>query len=100
MGALAWDNSLRHREESHPANVALTPAWLVDRIRNDLFDGVIHLDPATEPDNPTAAERFVALPQDGILTPWEGPNIYCNPPYGATAGKWVKKSIFAAGGGQ
>jgi hypothetical protein len=76
--------------------VALTPTWLIARIRDDLFNGHIDLDPATEPDNPTCAERFIALPEDGILTPWVGPNVYCNPPYGSTAMKWVEKSIFAA----
>jgi hypothetical protein len=99
VGVLKWDNSLRHREEAHAGNVALTPAWLVARIRDELFGGVIDLDPATEPDNPTGAERFITQVEDGILTPWRGPNVYCNPPYGATGGKWVEKAMFAAADG-
>lgn len=95
MGVVKWDNSLRHRAEAHSANVALTPAWLVARIRDELFGGVIDLDPATEPNNPTGAERFFTVVDDGILQPWRGPNVYCNPPYGSTAGKWVEKAIFA-----
>jgi hypothetical protein len=93
--SLNWDNSLRHRIESDPGNICLTPEWLVARVRDEVFGGVIDLDPATEPDNPTGAERFITQVEDGILTPWRGPNVYCNPPYGSTAGKWVEKSIFA-----
>ena len=93
MGVVSWDNSLRHRPESDAGNIALTPTWLVDRIRADVFGGRIDLDPATTPENPVGAERFIALPEDGILTPWSGPHIFCNPPYGSTLPHWVEKCI-------
>lgn len=36
------------------------------------------------------AKRHYGLPQDGLLLPWEG-RVWCNPPYGAEAVKWLKK---------
>jgi len=99
MGATCWDNSLRHKPEQHVDNIALTPPWLLARIRADVFASGIDLDPATESSNPTDARRFIALPDDGILMPWAGPNIWVNPPYGSTLGMWVEKCALVSSGG-
>lgn len=55
--------------------------------------GSIGLDPCTEPDNPTRAERFYALPTDGLAQPWDAPTIYCNPPYGDAARPWARRCL-------
>lgn len=89
-------NEAKWKPEADERNVVFTPRWLVDRIRKDVFGGVIHLDPATTPDNPVGAERFVHLPDDGILVPWEG-NVFVNPPWGRTMPIWVSKALTAPG---
>ena len=79
--------------EQHPENGYLTPSWLVDRIRKDVFGGVIELDPCTTQSNPVNALTFIAPPEDGILSDWHGWNIYVNPPYGRTIAKWIEKAL-------
>jgi len=69
----------------------LTPRRVLEPIRG-LLDG-IGLDPCTEPDNPTRAELFYALPQDGCSLPWDAPSVFCNPPYGEARDRWVDRCI-------
>lgn len=61
--------------------------------------GGIELDPCTEPDNPTRAERFYALPTDGLAEPWDAATIYCNPPYGRVMRPWAFRAIEAGQAG-
>lgn len=92
-------NRARYRDDSAPEKVVLTPTWLVDRIRTEVFGGVIDLDPATTPGNPCGATRFVALPQDGLAVEWRG-NVFVNPPWGDRAApKWIEKAVRAASAG-
>lgn len=86
-----FDNALRYRPEDHPRQAFLTPAYILEPVRALL--GGIGLDPCTEPDNPTRAERFYALPEDGGALPWDARNVYCNPPYGAARVRWVRRAI-------
>lgn len=54
--------------------------------------GVFDLDPCAAPSPrpwPTAA-RHIELPEDGLAAPWLG-RVWCNPPYGAEAGRWLAK---------
>lgn len=72
----------------------LTPAYILDPVR-DLLGG-IELDPCSEPDNPTGADRFYAPPQDGCSLPWHARSIWVNPPYGSAKARWVERCIYVA----
>jgi DNA N-6-adenine-methyltransferase (Dam) len=92
-------NRARYRDDSAPEKVVLTPAWLVDRIRTEVFGGTIDLDPATTPANPCRALRFIALPEDGLAAEWRG-NVFVNPPWGDRAApQWIEKAVRAASNG-
>jgi hypothetical protein len=75
-----FDNAKRRRPENHPAQRQLTPSYLLELVRELL--GGIELDPCTEPDNPTGADRFYCPPQD--------------PPYGLARDRWVVRCIAEA----
>ena len=92
-----FDNSLRYRSEDHPNQTQLTPAYILDPVRLDL--GGIELDPCTMPDNPVAAERFYAPPDDGAGLSWDAASIFVNPPYGKARERWVTRCIDAADAG-
>jgi hypothetical protein len=89
-----FDNYKRYRPESHPRQAQLTPAYLLEPLRELL--GGIGLDPCTEPDNPTRAEQFYCLPQDGCALPWDAATVYCNPPYGEVRKRWVERCVAEA----
>lgn len=55
--------------------------------------GGIGLDPCTEPDNPTRADSFYCLPDDGCALPWAAETVFCNPPYGEVRTRWVERCI-------
>lgn len=86
-----FDNSKRRRPETHVRQAMLTPPYVLEPIRELL--GGIGLDPCTEPDNPTRADVFYALPKDGCTLPWETKTVFCNPPYGEARGRWVERCI-------
>jgi len=86
-----FDNAKRRRSGEHDRQRMLTPAYVLEPIRELL--GGIGLDPCTESDNPTEAERFYALPQDGLKLPWVGASVFCNPPYGEARNRWVERCI-------
>ncbi len=86
-----FDNAKRRRSESHSRQRQLTPACILEPIRQ-LLSGIA-LDPCTEPDNPTQAEQWYALPQDGCTLPWDVSTVFCNPPYGEARIRWVERCI-------
>jgi len=87
-----FDNEKRYRDNTHDRQRMLTPKYILEPISSIL--GGIGLDPCTEPDNPTGAQRFFAPPTDGLVWPWTGVrNVFCNPPYGKVRLPWVKKCI-------
>jgi hypothetical protein len=90
IAAHRFDNEKRRRPEHHARQAMLTPSYVLEPIR-DLLGG-IDLDPCTEPDNPTGARSFYALPQDGAALPWSG-SVFCNPPYGEVRGRWIERCI-------
>ena len=54
--------------------------------------GQFDLDPCAAPSPrpwPTAI-RHIELPEDGMAAPWAG-RVWCNPPYGAHAARWLDK---------
>lgn len=86
-----FDNAKRRRPEHHARQAMLTPAYVLEPVRSIL--GGIDLDPCTEPDNPTAADRFYCPPADGCSMPWDAATVFCNPPYGEVRGRWVDRCI-------
>lgn len=94
-----FNNELRYRDASHPNQTQLTPAYVLDPVREAL-GGFIDLDPCTLPDNPTGANAFIYPPDDGLSVPWIGESIYVNPPYGKAREPWVEKSIEAGARGR
>ena len=76
-----------------------TPESFLDLVRQ--LD-VIGLDPATTKSNPTKAVHIYTPDEDGLSQPWTGKGlVYCNPPYGRSLPKWIKKaSIEAAKGAE
>lgn len=59
-----------------------TPKKYVDAVR-EVFNGVIHLDPCSNPRSIVQAVVEYCLPQhDGLKEAWDFPTIYINPPYG------------------
>lgn len=86
-----FDNAKRRRPDHHARQAMLTPAYVLEPIRQML--GGIGLDPCTEPDNPTNADAFYSLPFDGCALPWEADSVFCNPPYGEARDRWVERCI-------
>ena len=85
-------NVARWRSGHSPANVFLTPPYVLEAVRS-AFGGSIGLDPCTELDNPTGAERFYALPTNGMAESWEATSIFCNPPYGEAKVPWARRCL-------
>lgn len=90
IAAHRFDNAKRRRPEAHARQAMLTPAYVLEPVR-DLLGG-IDLDPCTEPDNPTGAAQWYSLPNDGAALPWSG-RVFCNPPYGEVRARWVERCI-------
>lgn len=86
-----FDNAKRRRPDHHARQAMLTPTYVLEPIRKLL--GGIGLDPCTEPDNPTGADKFYHLPGDGCALPWDAHSVFCNPPYGEARDRWVDKCI-------
>lgn len=92
-----FDNALRYRDGGHPNQIQLTPDYVLDPVR-DALNGIIGLDPCTEPDNPCGALRFYTAEDDGLVQPWDDDSIYVNPPYARAREPWVEKCIEAGVG--
>jgi hypothetical protein len=86
-----FDNKKRRRPDHHARQAMLTPSYVFEPIRTLL--GSIGLDPCTEPDNPTRANKFYCLPSDGCALPWNTSSVFCNPPYGEARDRWVDRCI-------
>ena len=86
-----FDNAKRRRSGNHDRQRQLTPAYVLEPVRQ-LLHG-IDLDPCTESNNPTGARRFYALPDNGLERSWEGKSVFCNPPYGEARNRWVARCI-------
>lgn len=93
VAAHRFNNSLRYRDAHDPAQTALTPAYVVEPLRELL--GGIDLDPCTTPDNPICALRFYSPPQDGLALPWDARSIFVNPPYGRAREPWARRCVEA-----
>ena len=92
-----FNNDLRYRTDDHEMQRQLTPPYVLEPVRQAL--GSIELDPCTEPDNPTGAERFYTAETDGAEQPWDAGTIYVNPPYSKARERWVRRCIEAGATG-
>jgi hypothetical protein len=82
----------RWRPPWDPDQVKLTPAYVLEPVRVAM--GGIGLDPCTEPDNPTRAREYHALPDDGLSHRWIGRGpVWVNPPWGDAAGPWITRAL-------
>ena len=86
-----FSNALRRRSDDHERQRHLTPAYVLEPVRV-LLNG-LGLDPCTEPDNPTRADKFYSLPQDGCSLPWDAATVFVNPPYGEARNRWIDRCI-------
>jgi hypothetical protein len=96
-----FNNDLRYRDDGHEMQRQLTPAYVLEPVREALLG--IDLDPCTEPDNPTDARLFYTATTDGASEPWNMTtvtSIYVNPPYGKARERWVERCIEAAATGR
>lgn len=97
-----FQNERRYRGGEHEAQRQLTPAYVLEPVQRVLR--VIRLDPCTEADNPTNAEVFYTVDDDGLTMPWHAddwhPTIYVNPPYSKAREPWVRRCVDAGARGQ
>jgi len=70
--------------------VYITPDRILDPVRK-FFGGCIPLDAATEPNNPTKADRFYTEEDNGLERFWCMEGTFLNPPYGKVLQEWTKK---------
>jgi DNA N-6-adenine-methyltransferase (Dam) len=95
-----FDTALRYRSGADPAQTHFTPGYVLDAVRADL-GGSIGLDPCTTADNPTGADAFYTVEQDGLTCVWGMyPSVFVNPPYGKAREPWVSRCVAAASRGQ
>lgn len=92
-----FNNRLRYRPGDAAEQVHLTPAYVLEPVRCDL--GGIGLDPCTTPENPTGADVYYTVAEDGLLMPWQTTNFFVNPPYGKAREPWVGRVLDAAESG-
>ena len=96
--ATRFNNELRYRGGDHQMQRQLTPGYVLAPVVESL-GGDIGLDPCTEPDNPTGAERFYTVEDDGLTLPWDAGSIFVNPPYSKAREPWVDRCIAAGAAG-
>lgn len=97
-----FNNDLRYRDGEHENQRQLTPPYVLDPVREAM--GGIGLDPCTEDDNPTCADRFYTVVNDGLRWPWCSddwtPTVFVNPPYSKAKEPWIERCIEAGERGQ
>ena len=94
-----FNNDLRYRSSTHPAQSQITPRYVLDPVRSDL-GGTIDFDPCTTKDNPVEALHFCTPEEDGLSVDWlDHQRSVVNPPYGKAREPWVERCIEAARSG-
>jgi hypothetical protein len=75
----------RHHSARGDKDEWLTPPDLLRTL------GAFDLDPCSPVDRPwPTATRHLTWKDNGLLVPWEG-RVWCNPPYGREAGRWLAR---------
>lgn len=69
-----------------------TCEWATPQPLFDKLDAQYHftLDPCATAEN-AKCEKFFTAEDDGLSQKWGGV-VFCNPPYGKSVGKWVRKA--------
>ncbi len=62
----------------------------------DLFDRLnrkwrFTLDPCATHTN-HKCEKYYTKEENGLVQPWNGHTVFCNPPYGRGVGEWIEKA--------
>lgn len=68
-----------------------TPDSLFDSLDQEFH---FNLDPCADEFN-HKCERYFTVSDDGLSQSWDGYNVFCNPPYGRSIGKWVRKAAIS-----
>ena len=64
-----------------------TPQWIIDGVK-EAFGGVIDLDPCSNSSSIVGALNSYSLPnKNGLAEPWNGNNVFVNPPFGIVYNK-------------
>lgn len=72
---------------SMTTNEWATPQELFDKLNAEFrFD----LDPCATSAN-AKCDEYYTIDDDGLAKNWAGRRVFCNPPYGRSLGKWVRK---------
>lgn len=66
-----------------------TPTDFFDRLDREFH---FTLDPCATHEN-AKCKRFFTKQENGLLQPWKGETVFCNPPYGREIAAWVKKAF-------
>lgn len=75
---------------SHQSAAALKDEWLTPPTLIKAL-GVFDLDPCAPVNRPwDTAKQHYTIMDDGLTRPWAG-RVWCNPPYGAHAAKWLAR---------
>lgn len=71
-----------------------TDLWSTPQDFFDKLDREFHfnLDPCADKFN-HKCDNYFDKSIDGLTQSWEGYTVFCNPPYGRSIGKWVKKAF-------
>jgi site-specific DNA-methyltransferase (adenine-specific) len=65
-----------------------TPQDFFNKLNNEFN---FTLDPSSTHEN-HKCNKYYTIEDDGLLKDWSKDIVFCNPPYGKTINKWVKKS--------
>jgi hypothetical protein len=70
----------------------ITPKWVIDAF-DSLSDGQFFaLDPCASVTQPwPTARKAYTVEDNGLVQPWDGGHVWCNPPYGPHTSKWVRR---------
>ena len=72
---------------SNKSNEWATPQDLFDELDREFR---FTLDPCADETN-HKCDRYYTVNDDGLSQDWSGERVFCNPPYGRSVDRWVKK---------
>ena len=79
------------RAKTGSTNVWLTPEYILKWVHKEF--GYVGLDAAADVDN-SVALHYIDEHMDALVTPWNSTDVvWCNPPYGTEAKKFVARAI-------
>lgn len=89
--------SIEKGMSGHHSTKMITDEWLTPKYITDSL-GEFDLDPCSPINRPwNTAKKHYTIEDDGLSKEWFG-RVWCNPPYGNTATKWLRKMAFHRNG--